>query len=338
MRGWLGRRALPAAALAAVILAVLGPGVAAAHGREIDVGVSCRAPDPGRPLGLECTALLHYTDGDPVPDALLDVTGVREGPGDAGFGPTVFEPAEQAGAYSATLILPAYGTWLLRFVVREPGNGAAQLRAEILPPVPGDSPEIEAGLRVVSKFGWPDVRNLALRIAHLVGALAWFGSVALILLVASLVGPTERRRLMGRGAALFPWVAGISLLVVAVSGALNAVYNTPTRPPGLFNPGDAARLPFGNVYLAAFFVKMALAVAIVAATASLSMALRRTQRAVDVIAGGSGTLGLGPDGPERRVRQMAALDLVLGLLVLVVVAVMSYFHIVSHVGGAAGAT
>ncbi len=331
------RKIILTAGVTALLVVALPGGIAAAHSKEANLAVTCATPDPGRPLIRACTAVLRYSDGDPVEGARLVVVATREGPDGAALDPVPFEPLGEQGVYSAIVEFPAYGTWRMRFILREPAEGEAELRDEILPPVPGASSEIRAQLQIVFKFGLADVRNLALRFAHVLGVGAWFASVALVLLATTLVAPEERPRLLGRVAAQFPWAAGGSLVLVAVSGILNAVYNTPTRPPGLFAPGNTAKLPFGEVYLGTFLLKMVLAVATVWGTAALSVALRRACREpAGMVA--DGTVGSRLVGPERRVRRIAALDLGLGALILAVVVVMAYFHIISHVGGAAGAS
>lgn len=330
------RKTILTAGLTVLIVLVLPGATALAHGKEASLAVTCATPDPGRPLVKACTAVLRYEDGDPVEAATLVVAASREGKAAASLTPVPFDPLGEPGVYSAIVRFPAYGTWSMRFILREPAEGEADLKEEILPPVPGSSSEIRAQLQVVFSFGLADVRNLALRFAHVLGVGAWFGSVGLVLLVTTLVTPQERQRLLRRVAAPFPWAAGGSLVLVAVSGILNAVYNTPTRPPGLFAPWNAARLPFGVVYLDTFLLKMVLVVAAVWATAELSATIRRaTREPADTAA--DATRRSHPLGLERRARRIAALDLGLGVLIIAVVVVMADFHIISHVGGTAGA-
>lgn len=331
------RKVILTAGVTALLVVALPGGIADAHSKEANLAVTCATPDPGRPLIKACTAVLRYSDGDPVEGARLVVVATREGPDGAPLDPVPFEPLGEQGVYSAVVEFPSYGTWRMRFILREPAEGEADLQEEILPPVPGASSEIRAQLQVVFSFGLADVRNLALRLTHALAALVFVGSVALTLVATTFARGEDRLRLLRRWATPFPWVAGGSLLVLAVSGVLNAVYNTPTRAPGLFAPGNTTRLPFGQLYVAIFLVKMALTAGILVATAGLSLALRRSFGVRPPgISGGSGPPG--SQGPERRVRRLAALDLALGLLVLAVVVVTAYFHILSHVGGAAGAT
>lgn len=319
------------------LLVVASPGIGRAHGKEANLAVTCATPDPARPLVKACTAVLRYTDGDPVEGARLVVEATREGSSVADLAPVTFEPLAEVGLYSALIEFPAYGAWRMRFVLEEPAEGEAELREEILPPVPGSSSEIRAGLQIVFSFGLADVRNLAIRFAHVLAMGVWLASVAMVLIATTFVSSQERPRLLGRAAAAFPWAAAGSLALLGLSGILNAVYNTPTRPPGLFRPGDTVELPFGEVYFGIFLVKMALAAAVVWGTVALSVALRRAAREPTAL------MAAGPhapllEGSERRIRRIAALDLGLGVLILAVVILMAYFHIISHVGGAAGAS
>jgi len=320
----------------AALLVVAWPGIGRAHGKEANLAVTCATPDPARPLVKACTAVLRYTDGDPVEGARLVVEATREGSSEADLPPVIFEPMAEGGVYSALIEFPAYGVWRMRFVVEEPAEGEAELREEILPPVPGSSSEIRAGLQIVFRFGLADVRNLAIRFAHVLGMGVWLASVAVVLFATTFVSSPERPRLLERAAAAFPWAAAGGLALLSLSGILNAVYNTPTRAPGLFRPGDTVNLPFGEVYLGIFLVKMALAAAIVWGTVALSVALRRAAR--ETTAPTAGPHATPFQRSEGRIRRIAAIDLGLGVLILAVVILMAYFHIISHVGGAAGAS
>ncbi len=331
------RKAILTVGVTALLVVALPGGIGRAHGKEVNLAVTCATPDPARPLVKACTAALRYTDGDPVEGARLVVEATREGSSVADLAPVTFEPLAEGGVYSALIEFPAYGVWRMRFVLEEPAEGEAELREEILPPVPGSSSEIRAGLQIVFSFGLADVRNLAIRFAHVLGMGVWLASVAVVLIATTFVSSPERPRLLERAAAAFPWAAAGGLALLGLSGILNAVYNTPTRPPGLFAPGNTAKLPFGEVYLGTFLLKMVLVVAAVWGTAALSVALRHACREpASMVA--DGTVGSRLVGPERRVWRIAALDLGLGVLILAVVVVMAYFHIISHVGGAAGAS
>lgn len=322
------RTALLTAVAAAFLAHLLTAGPALAHGGSVGIAVACTAPDPARPLARICTAVLRYPDGDPVSDARLQLTAARRGTDPLTLGPVVFSPLADAGAYAATVSFPAYGTWQMRLEVRRPGRGETELVEDLLPPAPGASGEIAARLQLTLDLGLLDLRNLAIRIVHLLASAAWFGVVSLVLAMTVLLGPGERARLLGRAARMFPWATGGSLLLVGLSGAANALYNTPARPPGLLDPQALAGLPFGRVYLSLFVVKMGLVLTILVATTALGVALR--------VAYGA-SAGVASAGKEGRVRRLALVNVVLGSAMFAGVVVLGYVHMVAHVGGAAGA-
>lgn len=333
-----GRRFLLIAGGAALLVGLLAGTTVEAHGNTVNIALTCATPDPARPLIKVCTAFLKYTDGDPVLNALFQMTARREGAAEADVGPVIFQSLDREGVYSATITFPAYGRWRMRFQVREPGSGEAELLDEFLPPLPGVAPEVRARLQVVFTFGLADVRNLAVRVIHFLASALWFALVSLVLVLSLLLTPEQRWRPLRRVAGTFPWAAGGSLTLIASSGIYNALYNVPTRAPGLFAPRVLASLPFGKAYLAAFFVKMGLMLAILVATTLLALALRGVYRQAAPVSGGT-AFGSGefPGNPERAVRRLAALNLLLGLLTFANVVVLGYLHIISHVGGAAGA-
>ncbi|MBI3953696.1 MAG: FixH family protein [Chloroflexi bacterium] len=313
-------------------------GRADAHGKEVNIAVTCVAPDPGRPLTKACTASLKYLDGDPVTKANLELTATRQGAAELSLTPVKFKPLDQEGLYAATVTFPAYGRWRIRFTVREPDKGEAELIEELAPPVPGASSDVRARLQVVFAFGGADVRNLAIRVAHLLGAASWFALSGLALVLSGLPESPQRRQLLQRLAATFPPRAGVALAVVAATGVLSARYNAPTRPPGLFAPEVVAGLPFGEAYLAVFLVKMALGLAIIATTVALAISLRRGHGVmVPAVAGASEGFPASPARERNWVVLLAAVNIVLGLLLFVDVVLMGYVHIISHVGAAAGA-
>lgn len=323
--------------IAAMLMSLFANAGAHAHGKEVNIGVTCITPDPARPLTKLCTATLKYLDGEPVLRGRVVMTADREG------GPTLapapFKPLEEDGVYSLAVTFPAYGKWRMRFEVAEPGRGTAQVQETLLPPLPGTAPELRAQLQVVLQFGLADARHLAVRIVHFLAATSWFAVVFLVLVLSAAFAPEQRRRSLELVSRAFPWAAGGSLFLITTSGIYNARYNVPTRPPGLFAPGILAGLPFGKAYLVAFLVKMGLMLAIVGATATLGFALRRTYSQPAPIRGGMTTVDreVADEPNGRTVRWLAALNLILGLLIFADVVVLGYLHIISHVGGAAGA-
>lgn len=332
-----GKRLFHVTTLAMLMAFLFSAGPASAHGKEVNIAVSCGAPDPGRPLTRVCTAVLKYLDGDPVARAHLQLTASREGRVEPAVGPVAFNPLAQEGRYSATITFPAYGRWRMKFRLLTPDSGEAELREELLPPLPGAVPENRAQVQIVLKFGVADVRNLAVRFIHLLAAMLWFALVGLALVLSRLAVPGQQWRLLSRGAAMFPWAAGGSLLLVALTGIYNARYSSPTRPPGLFAPEALARAPFGDAYLTVFILKMILTLAIVLTTTALTVALRRTYvRPLPIIAGAAHGARWPHTALDRQVAWLAAANLVLGLLTFANVVVLAYLHMINHVAAAAG--
>ncbi len=332
-----GRTLLCAAAIG-LLASLLGGGAVEAHGKAVNITLTCVTPDPARPLTKVCTAFLKYADGDPVLDAAFLVTAKREGQTEVTLGPVRLAPVDRVGGYSGTLMFPAYGRWRMRFQVRGSGTGEAELVDELLPPLPGAAPDVRAQFQVVFTFGLADVRNVVLRIVHLLAATAWFALVGLVLVLSRYTAPDQRWRLLRRWAATFPWIAAALLFLVALSGIANALYNTPTRPPGIFAPKTIAGLPFGQAYLVAFSFKMVLMLAILVATAALAIVLRRTYGHPAPIVAGAAPGSEGVHGaPDGHVMRVAILNLALGVLTFATVVVLGYLHMISHVAAATGA-
>lgn len=332
------RRFLLMTAGAALLVSLLSGATVEAHGNAVNIALTCVTPDPARPLIKVCTAFLKYTDGDPVSKARFQMTARREGASEAALGPVVFTPLDREGVYSATITFPAYGRWRMKFQVREPGSGEAELVDELLPPLPGAAPEVRARLQVVFTFGLVDARNLIVRIIHFLASASWFALVFLVLVLSLLLTPEQRWHPLRRVAGAFPWAAGGSLMLIAMSGIYNAMYNVPTRAPGIFAPQVLATLPFGKAYLVAFFVKMGLMLAMLIATPLLAIALRKVYHQQAPRGGGSTDASdASRADPERTVKWLAASNLLLGLLTFANVVVLGYLHMISHVGGAAGA-
>ncbi len=333
------RPQLPVLALAvaaALVAALTSLQAGEAHGREVNIGVSCLTPDPARPLSKVCTAVVAYVDSDPVTDAKLGLSGVREEGDRRTFGPVFFQPAGELGVYTAAFDYPAYGKWLAKVEVTEPGEGEADLREEILPPLPGatGSSASAARVRIVLDFDARELTGILMRVLHLTAAAVWFAAPALVLVASLFLSGPERERVMRSVAGRFPWVGGAGFLALALTGWYNAVYNVPTRPPGLFDPELIERLPFGSAYLMTFLVKMGLTAVMVCNAGALALALRRAYgRPVRPIAGGA----LGAALPLRRVDRwlvvLSALNVVLGIFVFVDVVVLGYLHILTHIGG-----
>lgn len=329
-------------ALVVTVVAALPPGrVVQAHGREVNIGVSCMTPDPARPLSKVCTAVVAYVDGDPVTDATLSLTASREDGDRRAFGPVSFQPAGGAGVYTAAFEYPAYGKWLARVQVTEPGEGQVELREEVLPPLPGSigAPAAAARVRIVLDFDARELTNILVRAVHLGAAAVWFAVSVLVLASSLFLAGPERGRVLRSLARWFPWVTGGSFLLLALTGWYSAVYNVPARPPGLFDPDLIGSLPFGSAYLTAFLAKMGLAAGMVFTAAALAFEMRRAYGLpIPPVAGAAlAAATLPARRVERRVVVLSALNVSLGILAFVDVVVLGYLHILTHIGGISGA-
>jgi hypothetical protein len=318
---------------------------AQAHGKEVEIDLGCAPLDPGTPLDQSCEAVVTYAnDGEPVTDARLRLEGIRPGKGDRVTGDPV-KPSGEPGHYSGTISLSAYGGWLLSATMEAPAEGIVEFAQEVLPPSGAASPITDARARLLISFNTRDLANIGALIAHLVGTAAVFGVTAAVLitgLVAHGLRGTQYRRNVARA---FPLLAVASFALIAGSGLYNAAYNSPTRSPGLFHPGAVADLPYGDAYVIAFAVKMALDVALLLGTAALAFQLRRRPSwLIPPVSGGSeaafGEISGGPSLLAEARRDacisLAAFNLLIGGAVMINVIVLDYLHLLSHTGAVSG--
>lgn len=291
------RRAISAACLLAVLigLPLFLPASANAHGRELRVTLAAEGPAAREPLERRYRATVTYGDGDPASGLGVWVAARRQG-GDPAAGPQRLSAAGAPGSYAGTLTLPQYGHWQLTVRVEGgadgPVEGVAVLEEEVLPaaPEPAGAQENAAIARLRIGFGARDVLNLAALIVHLVGTVLWLGAVTVVLGAAHVATHGTPGPLLAVARRWFGPAAGGGLALLAASGAYNAIYNVPSRAPGLFVPAMTLRLPFGGVYLALFAAKLVLVAAIVVLTAWLGLLLRRTFPATPRAAAGPAVL------------------------------------------------
>ncbi len=335
--GSIARAAVPACVAALIVLRAGLP--VEAHGKEVEVRLTCPAADAAEPLTRRCQALVSYTtDGDPVSDARLTLNAVRSGKGTGEISGVPLLPSGQLGRYTATLTLPAYGTWTIAAQLAAPAEGRIQIEEAILPPFGPSIPAQDARVRLVVGFGVRDALNIVMLAAHLVGTIGLFAANSAVFVAGFLrvSDPGYRKRI----AHIFPRAAGGSFIVLGASGIYNAVYNAPTRAPGLVHPGMIAGLPFGSAYLIAFAAKMVLVVVLFAGTILLAARLRhgllwrlpRASRGLETafIHGAAG-----PAAPPVRWDvsvALAATNLLTGAALLLTAAAASYLHLLTHAG------
>lgn len=312
------------------VLALARAAPADAHGKEVEIGVVCRAPDPSVPLERRCEATVVFTtDRDPVTDARLVLRAVRPGKAGAGIDGLELASGGRPGRYAVIFTLPAYGTWETTVDVLFPSEGQVQLVQEVLPPSGAVVSRTEERIRLVVGFDARDAANIGALMLHLlggVGILAANGAVALGALLTDERGSRYRRTVL----RLFTPVVAGSIALLAATGAYSARYNAPTRAPGLFGPDAIGRLPFGGAYLVVFAAKMIFAVALLAGTFLLARRLRHDTSWLAVPVSGAAVAR--SDGSTR----LAAVNLIAGGAVLIVVVVVDYLHLLTHAGAFAG--
>jgi len=319
---------------------------AEAHGKEVQIELRCAPAQPATPLDQNCEAVVTAAnDGDPISDARLTLEAVRPEKGDRVAGEAI-EPTGEPGHYTGTISLSAYGTWILTAQVAAPAEGQVDLTQEVLPPSGTASPVAQVRARLLINFNGRDIANIAALIAHLLGTLVLFAATAAVLVVGGTAqgqqGADQRRRI----ARWFPWLASASFALIAASGFYNAMYNSPTRQPGLLHPGDVASLPFGDAYLIAFGVKMLFALALILGTAMLAFQLRRANSwLLPRIAGGAEAAFSDVTTRNSLLAELrkdacvlwAATNLLAGGALLINVVVLDYLHLLSHAGAFSGA-
>jgi len=324
---------------------------ALAHGKEETIKLSCRALQASAPLERTCLATVVATnDGDPVTDGRLTLTAARPGKSDDGLAPVRFSPEAKEGEYVASFTLPAYGTWQFRVEIDKPAEGQVSLEQEILPPSGSDSPVDQVEIQLLRAFDLRDVANIVSLGLHLVGTMVILGANASIFVMAMFIDGPAGMRIRRSAVRFFPWLALASFALLAISGAYNAAYNSPSSSPGLYTPGRVASLPFGDAYVATFALKMVLAGVLVCGTGLLAIALQKTPSWLALPIAGGASLGQSRqterlvDGRARRSRDadteattrgrtiavIAAANVLDGVAILALVLVMDYLHLLSH--------
>jgi len=315
---------------------------AEAHGKEVQIDLRCSAINPSMPLEQKCEAEVTYSgDRDPVTGADLMLQAVRLDKGDR-VRAQPFEATAEPGHYVSTISLDAYGAWTITAFVESPAEGEVELTEEVLPPSGAASPVAQTRARLLVSFNSRDLANVTVLVAHLLATMTLFAATAGVLVVGVLMQGQnwiQLRRRMARG---FPLLAAGSFALIGVSGFYNAIYNAPTRSPGLLHPARVADLPFGEAYLIAFGLKMMLAVALLIGTATLALKLLRSATwRLPPIAGGSEaiteeTAAVTPDARADACVLLAGVNLATGVAILLTVLVVDYLHLLSHAGTFSG--
>ena len=309
---------------------------ASAHGKDLDIAVTPLIPDPGQPLlRLYRVHVVYANDLEPVEGATVVLTARREDGTSAFPALELTEVDNGDGLYVGEAVFARFGVWEMQLSVQAAvgqGEGSVTFTDDIRPGALG--PDQEAALRAEAErviklqlsfgFGWwPDVVNIAMRILHSMAGLAYFVVTGLAFSLAWL-GITSRRldlpRLLDR---LFFPAAATSLVLLLGAGLYSAAFDAPVTFPGIYDILTMRRIPYGEAYLIAFFVKVALFVMLAVLAVRISRTLRGWNASDSTRANGT---------VVARLRRETLLSTVVGLAVVADVAVVIYLHYVSHLG------
>ena len=313
-----------------------------AHGKEVAVTISALSPDRNQPLTKLYRVVAQFADGDPVTNGRVKLLAKRL-PDDLKAGPVALSPLNEAGLYAGEFTYPRFGTWTVTVTVSgEGGEGSATLQEELLPlPDLGSTAQPEAGpvrrLQITFKFGWGDAAHLAVRILHSAAGTAYLALTGVTVLAIWFKASETKPQVWGwikRG--FLPGTLAAAGVLLA-SGLYSAYYDSPIRSPGVFALGAIGRLPYGNAYLVAFWLKAPLAMALLALAWRIHRAMNipgpfkpMAEAAVDDI--GTPT----PASPATAfLFRLSLIYVGIGFLLLANIATLIYLHYISHLGGLA---
>ena len=311
-----------------LVLGFVNP--AFAHGKEVEIIISSVIPDPVNPLRRLYRAKVIYSDGDDVEDAVLELFAVRDEGGQS-IGPIEFFPLGEPGLYATEVEYGRFGNWVVTVSVTEPGEGEAEFTDEIFPGQGGsdssgdtENVRIPESLSILFKFDWLDLFNIVLRFVHSLAGLAWFGLVGIIMVASWFMSPDTRIHTFERLSGFFAPISGLSLAVLLGSGIYNGIWDAPIRPPGVFDIITMLQIPFGDIYLIAFFGKVLAYIVLVIVTVRLRKSLK--------VFSPSGTAT--PLDSESEVipelARLAKIGMGTAVFLAVDIAVLIYMHYISH--------
>ncbi len=333
------RRIVLAIATAAALLSLgrtLLAEPVAAHGKQIDVAVTSLSPDPDQPLLRLYRARATYAiDGDPVEGATVVLTALRAD-GTSGFPARMLtEIGGDGGLYVSEVVFERFGAWEMHLTVQAElgqGEGSVTFSEDIRP---GSlNPDQEAAQRAEGErvarlqllFGfdwWPDVVTIAMRILHSLAGLSYFVVAGLALGLAWFGIPSRYPDFPRRLRRIFLPMAATSLGVLLLAGLYSAAFDAPVAFPGIYDVGSMRRLPFGDAYLVAFLVKVALFGGLIVHASRI----HRTLRQWDETPAGAASAPI-----VAALRRSTLLNAAAGVAVVVDVAVLVYLHYLSHLG------
>ena len=167
---------------------------------------------------------------------------------------------------------------------------------------------------------WPDIVNIIMRIVHSLAGLTLFVAAGLAFSVAWIGVPSNRRRLPNRLKRAFLPVAALSLAVLLGAGLYSAAFDAPIASQGIYDISAMHRIPYGDTYLAAFFIKVALFLLL----AIFAVRIHQSLAAWNVEQTGAQAI--------TALRRETLLNAAVGVIVVADVAVLIYLHYISHLG------
>lgn len=316
---------------------------AAAHGKQVTIAVTSLTPDPDRPLLRLYRARATYAiDGDPVEGATVVLTA-RRADGTSGFPAQVLTEIGGAnGLYVGEVVFERFGAWEMHLTVQarlDQGDGSVtfsdDIRPESLSPAQEAARRAEgervARLQLLFRFDWwPDVVTIAMRILHSLAGLAYFLVTGLALGLAWFGIPSRYPDFPRRLDRVFVPAATTSLGLLLLAGLHGAAFDAPAAFPGVFDVGAMRRIPYGDAYLVAFLVKLALFAGLVVLAYRIHRTLRRW--AMTAVAAVDEPAATVDESIVAALRWSTLLNAVAGLAAVVDVAVLVYLHYISHLG------
>jgi hypothetical protein len=306
------------------------PPKATAHGKEVQVTVTSLLPDPSQPFMRLYRALVLFEDGDPVEDAVIEITAQREEGGQT-LAPVQFYPLNEPGLYATEVTYDRFGNWVVTVTVSEPGEGTASFTDAILPGQVESAESdktpntgIPENLAILFKFDGLDFLNIVFRFVHSLAGLAWFCLIGVILVAHWFMAPETKHQALYQLRGFFSPIAGVSLAILLGSGIYNGIWDSPIRPPGVFDLQTMLQVPFGDVYLMAFLGKV-LAFAVLA---GVTIRLRTVLRDLPTSAAERPS-NPAPDGTLVAAR-LAKIGLGTAIFLVIDIAVLIYMHYISH--------
>lgn len=137
--------------MAAVLVSVLVPSAAFAHGAAFDIVVEAVVRDPVEPGSISYGIALTFADGDPVTGATITVVA------GSAAGATVNAVAAETvdGVYIADLSLPSPGTWRVEVTIDHPETAGVVSFDEVNGPAPAVEPVVRVDTARPERQGTP---------------------------------------------------------------------------------------------------------------------------------------------------------------------------------------